>query len=693
MASTQAAGRSPGEKRKRVVLTLKEKMDICARLEKGESRKVLMQEYNVGMSTLYDIKAHKAQLLRFFASSDCNQALERRRTLHTPKLEHLDRVLYEWFLARRAEGVPVSGPMLIEKARDLYEQMQLTEPCVFSGGWLWRFKARHGIKKLDASGEKQAADHRAAEQFCGFFRSLAAEHGLSPEQVYNADETGLLWRCLPHPGLEGAQRSKDRLTVLMCANAAGSHKIKPLVIGKGGGPGALRGIQHLPGAYKAQGSAWVDKEIFADWFHHIFVPSVREHFRAVGLPEDGKAVLLLDGARARPREAQLLSDNVLTVFLPAGAAASVQPMDQGIRRDFLRNFVRPPAALQAAGEAAARGPQGRGQARGPPGALPAALLLRGGRGLTAGALQGRAELAQEAGRLGWGLSDLGRPFPRVLVHRGLTVFSVLAREPTGAPSRTGLPPVPAGTTECGGRTPRWPDRVPPPPVQAGPAPRAARRRRVWCPLGLSPGTPRFLPACCRSSGRSEASPGLCPHDRHCNELPRFLVTLEPPCRALHASVARVGPIWPWEDAVAPVSAGRLQPCLSSVVLPSSRVLSPLHPCIHGPATKRAQRFPSSACCASGATGSAFAVQAASRCVCVFLDTGDSRACFRGACEGRGLSAGCGKSLVAKFVGHVSVLLSSHGCLRRGGAGGQRREAGASAAGGGEKPAHRLLDQR
>ena len=57
MASKPAAGRSPGEKRKRVVLTLKEKMDICRRLEKGESRRALMQEYNVGMSTLYDIRA------------------------------------------------------------------------------------------------------------------------------------------------------------------------------------------------------------------------------------------------------------------------------------------------------------------------------------------------------------------------------------------------------------------------------------------------------------------------------------------------------------------------------------------------------------------------------------------------------------------------------------------------------------
>lgn len=352
MASKPAAGRSLGEKRKRVVLTLKEKMDICRRLEKGESRKALMQEYNVGMSTLYDIRAHKAQLLRFFANSDSDKALAHRRTLHTPKLEHLDRVLYEWFLVKRAEGVPVSGPMLIEKAKDFYEQMQLTEPCVFSGGWLWRFKARHGIKKLDASSEKQAADHQAAEQFCGFFRSLTAEHGLSPEQVYNADETGLFWRSSPSPSPEGGavpgpKQNKDRLSVLMCANATGSHRIKPLVVGKCGGPKAVQGIQHLPVAYKAQGNAWVDKEIFTDWFHHIFVPAVKEHFRAVALPEDSKAILLLDGSRAHPREAELVSENIFTIFLPASVTSLIQPMDQGIRRDFMRNFVTPRGTLQA----------------------------------------------------------------------------------------------------------------------------------------------------------------------------------------------------------------------------------------------------------------------------------------------------------------------------------------------------------
>ena len=45
------------EKRKRVVLTLEEEVDICRRLERDESRQQLMVECSVGSSTIYDIKS------------------------------------------------------------------------------------------------------------------------------------------------------------------------------------------------------------------------------------------------------------------------------------------------------------------------------------------------------------------------------------------------------------------------------------------------------------------------------------------------------------------------------------------------------------------------------------------------------------------------------------------------------------
>ena len=62
------------------------------------------------------------------------------------------------------------------------------------------------------------------------------EKGLTTEQIYNANETGLLWKCLPDRTLVscreksalGFKKSKDRLTVLGCTNATGTHKLKPV---------------------------------------------------------------------------------------------------------------------------------------------------------------------------------------------------------------------------------------------------------------------------------------------------------------------------------------------------------------------------------------------------------------------------------------------------------------------------------
>jgi hypothetical protein len=46
-----------------------------------------MQEYNIGSSTLYDIKAHKEQLLEFATDSETSKSIEKRHSLHKPKME------------------------------------------------------------------------------------------------------------------------------------------------------------------------------------------------------------------------------------------------------------------------------------------------------------------------------------------------------------------------------------------------------------------------------------------------------------------------------------------------------------------------------------------------------------------------------------------------------------------------------
>ena len=58
------------EKRKRVVLALKQKVDICRRLERGERKQQLMVKYGVGSSTIYDIKSQTKKLQDYMKATD-----------------------------------------------------------------------------------------------------------------------------------------------------------------------------------------------------------------------------------------------------------------------------------------------------------------------------------------------------------------------------------------------------------------------------------------------------------------------------------------------------------------------------------------------------------------------------------------------------------------------------------------------
>ncbi|KAK9729139.1 Tc5 transposase DNA-binding domain [Popillia japonica] len=129
----------------------------------------------------------------------------------------------------------------MEKGKQFRDELGLSETeYVFSDGWLYRFKTRHGIRKLDVAGEIRSANRNASEEYKEDVENLVELHNLSASQIYNADETGLLWRCLPNSTLadrdekcvKGFKMNKERLTVLLCANSSGDQMLTPYVIGK-----------------------------------------------------------------------------------------------------------------------------------------------------------------------------------------------------------------------------------------------------------------------------------------------------------------------------------------------------------------------------------------------------------------------------------------------------------------------------
>ena len=171
---------------------------------------------------------------------------------------------------------------------------------------------------------------------------------LTLDQVYNADETGLCWRAIPTKTLaepnelkvEGFKAEKERVTLMACANASGTHKLDLVFIYKYQNPRSLKHIDKdkLPVVYYSQTNAWMTTVLFERWFEQEFVPVVKGHLNLLGLEE--RAVLLLDNAPSHTKVYLLMNNDskIRCVFLPPNTTSVLQPMDQGVLDTVKRHY-------------------------------------------------------------------------------------------------------------------------------------------------------------------------------------------------------------------------------------------------------------------------------------------------------------------------------------------------------------------
>lgn len=105
--------------------------------------------------------------------------------------------MYVWFFQEREKDILISGPLIKEKALQLNELMNAEKSFSASTGWLERFKKRHGIRQLVVTEERLSSDEATATEYLHKFSNLIATGNYSPQQIYNADETGLNFKALP----------------------------------------------------------------------------------------------------------------------------------------------------------------------------------------------------------------------------------------------------------------------------------------------------------------------------------------------------------------------------------------------------------------------------------------------------------------------------------------------------------------
>ena len=308
MANAQNVAECSQQKRKRKVLSLESKLAILDTLSKGVSQANLAAQYGVGKSTISDIKKSEGKIRQYVAVLDNQGVSTSRKVMRLAKEDRLEEALYLWFLQKRSQGIAVNGPLLAKKAEELHKSMELPSEFKASSGWLWRFCRRHRIRELSLEGEKLSADDSGNEIFRNKLQDTMEQEGLTLEQLYNCDETGLQYRMLPdktlacrhEKGAAGMKKQKDRVTLMACSNATGKHKLPLVCIGKSRNPRCFKNINKdaLPVRYYAQRSAWMDCSIFTTWFQNEFVPSVKKYLRDNKLGY--KALLLLDNAPSHP---------------------------------------------------------------------------------------------------------------------------------------------------------------------------------------------------------------------------------------------------------------------------------------------------------------------------------------------------------------------------------------------------------
>eukprot|EP00170_Pyropia_yezoensis_P002565 contig_10773_g2569 len=120
-----------------------------------------------------------------------------------------------------------------------------------SHGWVRGFLKRFDICNVAMHGQAGEVNLAlAASAMQDIRRALEA---YPPERIYNMDETGLLYRCLPsrsyvprrdrrHARGTKAMRHMDRVTLVLCTNATGTHKLPVSMIGEAERPMCFRGV-------------------------------------------------------------------------------------------------------------------------------------------------------------------------------------------------------------------------------------------------------------------------------------------------------------------------------------------------------------------------------------------------------------------------------------------------------------------
>nr|XP_012134947.1 PREDICTED: jerky protein homolog-like [Megachile rotundata] len=329
----------PNRTSRKEEITLAKRLEILQKLDNGANLRELAAEYGINKRTMQRYRRNAASI-RKLSETAIDMGMKRRRaSLH----EDVSTRLHAWVIERRALGETLTDSTLQEKAKQFHKEIGGSSHFAASRGWLWRFKKRYNLRSVGTHKEKLDETELAVENFGKELTELISKENIDEENIYNLEETRLMWKALPQKLLDQDEeqmkdKKKNYITIAYCANATGTHKLPLLVINKYPNPRALKHCKHLlPVIYKSESNNELDETIFKDWYINHFKSSVRQHL--LQKQEEKKVLLLVDNFKRHmlPKEAQDDFQFKL-MFLPSYASSTIQSMEQGISEKLKKLF-------------------------------------------------------------------------------------------------------------------------------------------------------------------------------------------------------------------------------------------------------------------------------------------------------------------------------------------------------------------
>lgn len=334
---------SSGIIQKRKCLTLEQKLKIID-LSKYRTQEQLSRQFGISRSAVSTILSRRNTLSDLASRKPL---FMKRNQSRDPLIAVLEKIVKDWILMNTQYHIPVTKTKIQMKALAVYEDLKKSVPpgtdvkdFTASTGWYSRFLKREDLRNLKIREEGDSVgDVDAATRFTEEFAKIVSDGGYTPAQIFNVDETELVWKKTPdRTYLPGTM--KDRVTLLLGGNADGSFKLKPVLIHKYKNPHALKNYspESLPVSYKTQRKASMTSDLFISWFKNEFKPEVERFCEDNHIPF--KILLTMDNAPYHPTGICGLFDEISVVFFPPNTTSLIQPMDQGVITNFKSYYLR-----------------------------------------------------------------------------------------------------------------------------------------------------------------------------------------------------------------------------------------------------------------------------------------------------------------------------------------------------------------